>query len=90
MTQEIEQHKHLIDEDELWYEASNETSPQGDKYIIGNARVDLLGVEEIRRINENTLSESCSKEKIKEVKEIIDSFDLCVHEDYSKKPNEFF
>ena len=90
MIQEIEQHKHLINEDELWYEASNETSTQGDNYTIRNARKDLFEIEEIRRINENTLSEGCSKEKIKEIQEIMDSNDLCLHEDYSiKKPNDF-
>ena len=36
MIQEIEQHKHLINEDELWYEASNETSTKGDNCTIGN------------------------------------------------------
>ena len=90
MIQEIEQHKHLINEDELWYEASNETSTQGDNYTIGNARIDLLDIEEIRRINKNTLSEGCSKEKIKEIKEIMDSPDLCLHEDYSKEAKRFF
>ena len=85
MIQEIEQHKHLINEDEFWYEASNETSTQGDNYTIGNARIDLLDIEEIRRINENTLSEGCSKEKVKEIQEIMDSPDLCLHEDYSKE-----
>ena len=90
MIQEIEQHKHLINEDEVWYEASNETSTQGDNYTIGNARIDLLDIEEIRRINENTLSEGCSKEKIKEIQEIMDSPDLCLHEDYSKEAKRFF
>ena len=47
-------------------------------------------IEEIRRINEDTLSESCSKEKIKEIKEIIDSPHLCPHEDYSKEVKRFF
>ena len=67
MIREIEQHKHLINEDELWYEASNETSTQGDNYTIRYAHIDLLDIEEIRRINENTPSEGCSKEKIKEI-----------------------
>ena len=57
---------------------------------IGNAGVDLLDIEEIRRINENTLSESCSKEKIREIKEIMDRPDLCPHEDYSKEAKRFF
>ena len=61
MIQENEQHKHLINEDELWSEAINETSTQGDNYIMGNARIDLLDIEEIRRINENTLSEGFQK-----------------------------
>ena len=90
MIQEIEQHKHLINEGELWYEASNETSTQCDNYTIVNARIDLLDIEEIRRINENTLSEGCSKEKIKEIKEIMDSPDLCLHEDYSKEAKRVF
>ena len=85
MIQEIKQHKHLINEDELWYEASNEMSTQGDNYTIRNALIDLLDIEEIRRINENTLSEICPKEKIKEIQEIMDSPDLCLHEDYSKE-----
>ena len=63
MIQETEQHKHLVNEDELWYEASNETSTQGDNYPIGNARIDLLDIEEIRRINKNTLSEGWKRSK---------------------------
>ena len=90
MVQEIEQHKHLVNKDELWYEASNETSTQGDNYTVGNACVDLPDIEELRRINENTLSEGCSKKKIKEIKEIMDSPDLCLHEDYSKETKRFF
>ena len=90
MMQEIEQHKHLINEDELWYETNNETSTQGDNYTIGNACIDLFDIEDLRRINENTLSEGCSKEKIKEIQEIMDSPDLCLHEDYSKEAKRFF
>ena len=90
MIQKIKQHKHLINEDELWYEARNETSTQGDNYTIGSALVDI---EEIRRINENTLLEGCFKElikEIKEIKEIMDRPDLCLHEDYSKEAKRFF
>ena len=63
MIQEIEQHKNLINEDELGYEASNERSTQGDNYTIGNAHVDLLDIEEIRTISENTLPEGCVQRK---------------------------
>ena len=61
--QEIEQHKHLINEDELWYEASNETSTQGDNYTIGNARVDLLDIEEILRESMKTLFQNAVPRK---------------------------
>ena len=84
MIQEIEQHKALINEDEILYEARNETSTQGC-HTIGNARVDLLDIEELRRINENTLFQG----KIKEIKEVMDSPDLCLHEDYSKEAKLF-
>ena len=65
MIQEIEQHKHLINEVELWYEASNETSTQGDNYTIRIARVDLLDIEEIRRINETPFQKAVPRKRLK-------------------------
>ena len=68
MIQEIEQHKHLINEDELWYEASNETSTQADNYTIGNVRIDLLDIEEIRRINETPFQKAVPRKRLKKYK----------------------